>query len=353
MVLSQGKIFGKIEYGGIKNYNTMKKSKIIITLSFLVIILLGCSRSKLDAHEPNTGKRAVDKGVHIVGYIFSNRNLDAESDKLDFTKFTHLNVAFINPNEDGTFAPVTGLRETVKRAHDQGVKVFSSFAGGNPPQYLKTLLRDENRVNLVSALVNLTKTYNLDGIDVDLEGDFIDENYEDFVVELHTALKKENKQITAAVATWNGQLITNRLLELYDLIHIMSYDQTGPWRKDNPGPHSTYEASVSDLTYWNETRKVPLSKLTLGLPFYGYGFGPNISEDMTFDQIVNTYPASENVDLIVVPGKGTMYYNGIPTIQKKVKLVLDKKVGGVMIWHLLGDAKGDKSLLSTINNKIP
>src|SRR5690606_16258372 len=99
--------------------------------------------------------------------------------------------------------------------------------------------------------------------------------------------------ITAAVATWNGNLITDPLLKLYDLIHIMSYDQTGPWNIERPGPHSTYKAAESDLDYWHKTRKVPMEKLTLGLPFYGYGFGPDIAQDMTFDQIVKTYPGSE------------------------------------------------------------
>ncbi|MFD1631889.1 glycosyl hydrolase family 18 protein [Pseudopedobacter beijingensis] len=331
----------------------MKKIHLISRLYLLLFLLFSCSKNKVDAHEKEIRKKAVEKGFHIVGYMFSSGNLDIESAKLNFDKITHLNVAFINPEANGAFAPVTGLTEAVKRAHDNGVKVYSSFAGGNPPGHLKELLKADKRGDLVNALVNLTTTYNLDGIDVDLEGDYIDDNYEPFITELHAALEQKGKEITAAVATWNGNTISDKALSLFDMVHIMSYDQTGPWNLERPGPHSTYEAAVADFTYWNVTRSVPASKLTLGVPFYGYGFGNDIRSDMSFGDIVSTYPNSENTDSVTVSEKGVIYYNGIPTIKRKVELAIDKKAAGIMIWQLLGDATEDKSLLSVINNTIP
>ena len=49
-----------------------------------------------------------------------------------------------------------------------------------------------------------------------------------------------------------------------------------------------------------------------------------------------------------MPDGSIMYYNGIPTIKKKVKLAKEK-AGGVMFWQLGGDAPGDKSLVNAIN----
>ena len=43
-----------------------------------------------------------------------------------------------------------------------------------------------------------------------------------------------------------------------------------------------------------------------------------------------------------------LYYNGIPTIARKTELAMDK-ASGVMIWQVLGDARGKKSLLKRIN----
>jgi chitinase len=53
-----------------------------------------------------------------------------------------------------------------------------------------------------------------------------------------------------------------------------------------------------------------------------------------------------------LPGKGTFYYNGWPTIKKKLSYALQKKAGGVMIWQLLGDAGGEYSLLKAIHGDI-
>lgn len=324
----------------------MRKSKLFILMICLMAVLTSCSKSKA------TAQSIPDKKFYVVGYIFGSGNLDVESAKLDFSKITHLNIAFLNPDANGLIKPASGLAAAIKRAHENKVKVFFSFGGGNAPQHLKQLIKPGQRAELIQELVKLTNTYNFDGVDVDLEGDFIDQNYEGLIVELSAALKPHKKLLTAAVATWNGNAISDQALALFDLVHIMSYDQTGPWNKDKSGPHSTYEAAAADFAYWNTARSVPANKLTLGLPFYGYGFGPSIQESYTYGEIITGFPGSALVDVVVLPNQGTIYYNGLPTIKKKVGFALDKKAGGVMIWQLRGDATGDQSLLSAINTLI-
>lgn len=44
----------------------------------------------------------------------------------------------------------------------------------------------------------------------------------------------------------------------------------------------------------------------------------------------------------------TIYYNGLPTIRAKATYVKEQGLGGVMIWSLDYDGKGDRSLLSAI-----
>ncbi|AOM76499.1 hypothetical protein BFS30_04620 [Pedobacter steynii] len=312
-------------------------------------MLTGCSKNPVTAAEPEIEK--VER-FKVIGYLFADGDLLVKPATIDFNKITHLNIAFINPDASGIFAPVKGLAELVKKAHQQQVKVIAAIAGGNPPQYLKDLLKPDKRKVLVGGLIQLTRTYNLDGIDVDLEGDFVNEDYEAFVTDLSAALKKENKLMTAAVATWNSAAYSDKALALFDLINIMSYDQTGPWRKDKPGPHSTYEAAEADFNHWNVLRNIPAERLILGLPFYAYGFGADIPESLTYGEIVQLYPGAEKVDLWELPGKGTFYYNGWPTLQKKLSYARQKKAGGVMIWQLLGDAGGALSLLNAIHREI-
>src|SRR5215217_4520808 len=142
--------------------------KIFIRLFLLGIVLSGCSKSKATAGEPET---EIKKDFKVIGYMFAGGDLLAASAGIDFSKITHLNIAFINPDASGLFAPVSGLAELVKKAHDNKVKVLSAFAGGNPPQHLKELIKPAKKKALIDGLIQLIRTYNLDGLDVDLEGD--------------------------------------------------------------------------------------------------------------------------------------------------------------------------------------
>jgi len=183
-----------------------------------------------------------------------------------------------------------------------------------------------------------------------LEGDLIDANYENFVIELAAALKQKNKMITAAIATVYKDQFTDKALAQFDFVNIMSYDKTGPWNPARTGPHAPYEMAVEDLEYWTKTRAIPQEKLSLGVPFYGYGFGGTAPESISWKSLLTQHPNSIQPDELSING-GTIYYNGIPTIRKKTSLALEKS-GGIMIWQLLQDTTGSQSLLSNIDEVI-
>ncbi len=306
-------------------------------------LLFACAKPQEAIEQPEQKKKAL-----VVGYLFASDELLSAAKRVDFTKISHLNVAFINPDAQGNFAPVEGLKEATKLAHDKGVKVFASFAGGSPPEHLKTLLQPTQQPELIEHFAQLIDRYNLDGIDVDLEGDFIDVNYESFVLALSKMLRSKGKEMTAAVATWTSDRISDKALSVYDLLHIMSYDHTGPWNKDKPGPHATYEQMIADFTHWRDSRKIPANKLVIGVPFYGYGFGDTIADDITFKELVTQYPLAADRDEIALQGRGTFYYNGRKTIEKKASYARGQQAAGIMIWHLLADAPAPNSLLQII-----
>jgi chitinase len=284
----------------------------------------------------------------VVGYVPLGRQpLPIISDSV-FKKLTHLNIAFINPDSAGYLVVPNGFDSLIQQAHSNKVKVLMAIGGGTFNPYYATLLKDENRKSFVKSLVALCVNYKLDGIDVDIENDAIDKNYEGLVTDLSAMLKPLHKLLTAALATWNGQLISDAALKHFDFINVMSYDQTGPWRPNEPGPHSTYTKAEEDLHYWTVTRGVAKKKVNLGLPFYGYCFGTTYGESMSYGNIVTTFPDAEQQDSITPTGGGNIYYNGIPTIQSKTKLAL-KNAGGIMIWQILGDAAGNSSLLNVIH----
>ena len=87
----------------------------------------------------------------------------------------------------------------------------------------------------------------------------------------------------------------------------------------------------------------------LGVPFYGYGFGAAFRRGgYTYSAILAAYPGRENAD----QAGNTIWYNGASTIKAKAKYVVDQRLGGVMIWSLNQDAKGNRSLLSAIHETL-
>ena len=320
-----------------------------IKLSFSILFFLLILFSVSGQRKNKTGKSS----FKIVGYYFLytavRDSVHADSTYLFLDKITHLNIAFINPDTAGNFNQFLAIDTLIKKAHNKNVKVLASIGGGGSHTYYASLLRDDNRKNFINNLVSLVKRYDLDGIDVDLEGSDIDGNYQKFIVELSAALKADKKLITAAIATAYKDQLPDKALKQFDFVNVMSYDRTGPWRPQDPGDHSPYSMAVEDLDYWHNVRDIPKEKLILGLPFYGYGFGkidsPVVS--MNYKQIISLYPNSELSDTLNLPGNVVMYYNNMATIKKKTELAIQKG-GGVMIWQLLGDASGDRSLLNAI-----
>lgn len=287
----------------------------------------------------------------VVGYVASLGQPNFKFSDTVLQKLTHLNIAFVNPDSLGNLIFPQGFDSLIVQAQHNKVKVLMAFGGGTLNPYYATLLRDANRKDFVEKLVTLMNDRHLDGIDVDLEGDAIDRHYDGLITDLSVALKPTGKLLTAAFATWNAQLISTGALKKFDFINIMSYDQTGPWRPQEPGPHSTYAKAAEDLHYWTSTRGFSKKKINLGLPFYGYCFGTKYGESMSYGDIVTKFPDADQQDMVVPDSGGIIHYNGLPTIQNKTRMALNK-AGGIMIWQILQDAKGDKSLLNAIDQIV-
>ncbi len=288
----------------------------------------------------------------VIGYYSLRSAMNADLNTVPFNQLTHINLFFLNPDSLGNFTQdFSLLRPFMEAAHANHVKVLFSICGGGRHEYYHSLLKNENREKFIAGLLRVVTENDADGIDVDIEGGDIDENYESFAVELASAFKPHKKLVTAAIAVFYKDVLSDKGLAQYDFVNIMSYDHTGPWMPSRPGPHSTYDHAVTDLDYFYTTRKIPKEKLVLGVGFYGYGFGPTVETPVTsmnYGDILSAYPGSENTDTLSLPGGATLYYNGIPTIKRKTVLAL-KMASGIMIWQISGDGSNERSLLKAIH----
>jgi GH18 family chitinase len=285
----------------------------------------------------------------VLGYLPGSGDWYRAIDQVDMTRITDLNLAFVNADSAGNYPSPELFRPIVEKARAGSVRIFFSIGGGSPPPHLEHLLHPDRRDQWVRSTAALAEQAGFDGVDVDLENALINEHYAPFVYQLSLALKEKNKLMTAALASWNADKIHDSTIRRFDLVNIMSYDKTGPWNPDRPGPHSPYQMVVDDFTYFNGRRNIPSGKLLVGLPFYGYGFGSGKPLSMRYRDIVSTYPEAAGVDSVRLSSGYTLYYNGVPTITKKVEYAMEQKAAGVMIWQLLGDSRDSTSLLNSIH----
>ena len=270
-------------------------------------------------------------------------------DQIDLNKLTHLNIAFANPDANG-YLTTNGVDITpiVQQAHNAELDVFIALAGGGAPlSDWENWINATNRSFLINNIIEYTKQYNLQGIDVDLEWGTVNDDYSDFVLALRDSVDQHDLKLSVALpGTYRYPEITDEALASFDWINLMAYDLTGPWAPINPGPHSPYSFAQNSINYW-VNQGVDKSKLTLGVPFYGYDFtDQNNVTALTYAEIISTEPANAQTDQV-----GQIYYNGLQTIEQKTTLALNE-LSGVMIWELGQDSFDEYSLLSKINNTI-
>lgn len=308
----------------------------------------------------------------VVGYVPLYRDQDDLFAKMNLNVVTHANLSFVNPTDStGSFADYTqGEQWTNFQVHqqklvDKNIKVIASIGGAAANKYIYThLLKDENRSAFVKNLLDFALDNNLDGIDVDLEGDLVNDSaqYSPFVLELSDSLKAHNLLITAAVANWNGGYWSDETLAAFDFINSMSYDETGTWTPRSAKQHSPMWAAERDLKYWTETRGLPKEKVVLGVPFYGYKFmltiyevggeevGDRSAAAFTWKDYLAEHP--ERIDADFAGEKNTFdgiwFCNGRNTMRDKTLLARD--FGGVMIWELSQDTDDETSLMKVIED---
>ena len=305
----------------------------------------------------------------VIGYVAAFKGLDRIVDEADFSLYTHVDLAFVNPDRAGNIS-VDGalacapdgksganvsprsLRRLVDAAHRAGAKVLVSVGGGVIPSCSgdwAQLLEPQTRGRIVAGLLALIDEYRFDGLDMDLEGDLmtrIDKagNYTPFVAALSAALRARGKLLTCATASYEGGMVPDSSLPYFDLVGIMSYDAIGPTWGEPGSEHSTYAQAERDLRLWI-AKGVPLDKLALGVPFYGYGFG-RYPRNYAFEDIAAQFGrAARRGDVVgrLCAGCDYITYNGLDTLSRKAELA-GAWGAGVMVWEIDQDRPDHRAI---------
>lgn len=312
----------------------------------------------------------------VIGYLPTFKDFRPALASVNMRQLTHINIAFVNPdpqgrivngdvlacsdNATGGMVPAQDIRDIVKKAHDNGVKVLVSLGGGQIPTCSGSwvdLLSPEKRGQLVANLLQFADDFELDGIDVDLEWDVLTAidragEYVPFAAELATGLHARGKLLTCATASNEDGMIPTGSIASFDYINIMSYDGVGPTWGHAGDEHSTLQMAKDDIAVWR-ARGASKDKIVLGVPFYGHGFG-DYAQWNDYRQILVRFGAQaseSDVQGTRCPGCSYVTYNGRPTLRAKARLAA-KKTAGIMIWELTEDAAAPDSLLEVVHDSL-
>ena len=336
----------------------------LVLIASFSMLLSACSKqpleSKLPASEAPTTAVVTNPDKVVIGYVPGWANVQSVTDAIDFDIVTHINLAFFAANASGAVQSANGqplysdfnateINYVVSKAHAKGRKVLASLGGGAPDPGaadMASLFRAANRTAFINNLAAFVTYYNLDGIDLDVEGSQLttiknEQNYAPFVAALRAKINPLGKLVTAATAGYTDGMIPSSSYAYLDLINIMSYDNG--W--GGTANHSTYDAAVAHIKKFLDSG-APASKLVLGLPFYGYK--PTVGTgEISFRQLLATYGSA----VAYVDTYDGYKYNGITAIEAKTKYAA-QYIKGVMIWELSQDVQGEFSLLQAVGRKI-
>lgn len=297
----------------------------------------------------------------MIGYMPVSAGLEALPSPTNLGRYTHVMLAFANPDSSGTFVSgdamtcmpgprgaATGrveLKAAVAAIHRAGAKALISIGGGGVPGCAgdwAALLRPQSRDRVAGELVALVDEVAADGIDVDIEGALLTRidlagDYTPFIDALSAGLPRHGKLLTCATASYESGMVPRASLRRFDLVSIMSYDQIGPGWGQPGDEHSTYAKAVGDVTLWRR-RGVPRDRLVLGLPYYGYGYGTYAATYAYRDVVATFGAAAAAADVIGSRCAGCSYitHNGPATLARKA-LLARQRAAGVMVWNIVQD----------------
>ncbi len=254
--------------------------------------------------------------------------------------------------------------EWLRRFREAGVRIVPMIGNSSNTECLSRVLKfDEERAQHIRDLLAKVDEFGYDGIDIDYEK--VDANDRDlftiFIAELAQKLHERDKILAIAVhpqktgqEDWDGPggQDWERLGGLVDEFKIMAYDHH--WLSGQPGTIAPLPWVREIVEYARET--VPLSKIFLGVPFYGYDWpiddeGRRVrgSSSRSWRKIQNYLCKKYNCEQIWLAQDKTplikyfseydhhqhlLYYENARSLSHRLDLVREYGLGGIAIWRM-------------------
>jgi chitinase len=365
------------------------------------ILLLLYSSATVFLHAQKASK---NKPV-VIGYVGGYRGL-SDTAIIDARKLTHINYAFVDVKNNRAFLH-NEKTDTINfrnlnglKLKNPALKILMSIGGWTWSKgFSDAVLTDTARKAFAQSAVAMMQKYNLDGVDIDWEypgmkGDTLHvyrpedkENYTLMFKELRTELDSLQQAtgkmylLTTAVGGFPSFLRHTEMgkaQQYLDYVNLMTYDYS--W---STASHHTNLYNASKDSMANSADKavaafvsagVPVTKLVMGIAFYGRGWivegntKHGIDSKITSHSRVGGYSyikdslltqkayrsywdnKAKAPYLFNATDKKFISYDDERSVKYKCKYVLRHKLAGVMFWEYADDPKG--YLLSVISSYL-
>lgn len=217
----------------------------------------------------------------------------------------------------------------------------------------------------VAAITALVTQQDYAGVDIDFEGMHAADRqaFSTFITDLAAALHARGKILSVAVFAkttdvgYGGQNVAQDYAAIgraADQVRLMTYDYH--WTTSPPGPIAPV-GWVRDVLAYAKTQ-IPLSKIILGIPLYGYDWVGNNGSNLTWQQAIQLAAAhraaihydsaSQSPWFSYTDSSGRahqVWFEDPQSSAAKFAVAKDEGVGGVFLWMYGDEAPGTWSLL--------
>ncbi len=303
-------------------------------------------------------------------------------DKIIFKNVT--DVALFNGNlvsemkvEIPSNYTIDSTHNFVKFVNKENKKAYISFLGQNA---LKNISNSEvGYESLADTINNFCSDYGFDGVDIDLEISYFNNN--DICKKLCKTLYSRLQVKFNLTIPWSFNINLKDLIDNVDSINVMFYNYAKPAVKaEHNAPLSRIKSYIKELKL--ASPDFPKHKLRMGIPFFGYKY----NFDVTTDPVLGNKPVSYSIPLYTFSqvyddiGHGNwnysedmstgymaplltniethqlISYDNEKSIQIKCQYIKEEGLGGAMVYILgydaVHDGAIDQPLLSTVGKEL-
>lgn len=248
--------------------------------TILLILIVGLMMvGGVVAQDSNPPVDSEGTGLCVSAWYYPTATFPGAMDSVmgNLDVMDEINPFWYSPMDDGSILALPGSEdaEALTAWREAGLLILPAIFTG-----ISTAIQDEaTRAAHVEAIRDLVERMDYDGIDIDYEGFAAEtrEPFADFIEQLSAGLHEDGRMLSVTVhakatdaGSWGGAAAQDweRLAPAADVFRIMTYDYTN--RNEPPGPIAPV-AWVMDVLAYAES-VTDLSKVRMGLPFYGYSW---------------------------------------------------------------------------------